>query len=549
MSRSCPHCQSAVSPKSRFCPSCGTTLAALTEQSPTEELRRTVQTETAHVSSDASDTATTEVLATQIAGGATNPRQPIAAVVDRESSRERLRSQQTPATSDDARAPHEPASVWLNFSRVLIAGHASMFELRFSNHEPVALENVELVFESRGLSAPIIVAWRRVVPGAKIQRIVEIDPARPGNFVLQIGVTWDTGGQRVAYRGQRPLRINQSPDASNIVINIGDIQCNAGGGANANLGAEYGDVHISNLLGGNSIKTLNDLLDLELPEKFQRVPLSLDYELSMAAVRETTAGSARALTIPPTLLATAKPAKVCGLEPADGVEQLLPLRLVARDTFKVGRSRADADFVAWLLPRGEANDERTLRVSKVHAIAQLRPDGFRLRDNNSANGTLLDGQRLGAEEPGLPLVSRARVGLGGGVELDVTCFDSDRPSAPEIRNLRHWAGPTAPAPWKRGAVRWEVAADQPHPLNSLWLLTDASFGASHSNPLVFAWPGVDEIQGRFHHFNGCFWIENASPAGAVLVDNIALKVGEIAPLASGQRLQIGSRIFRVAVSE
>ena len=84
-------------------------------------------------------------------------------------------------------------------------------------------------------------------------------------------------------------------------------------------------------------------------------------------------------------------------------------------------------------------------------------------------------------------------------------------------------------------------------LNSVWLLTDTAFGTNHANPLVLDWPELDEIQGRFHHYRGCFWIENTSENGLVRVDNLTLPPGSIAPLASGQLLRLGARTFRVNI--
>src|SRR5690606_23587878 len=96
-----------------------------------------------------------------------------------------------------------------------------------------------------------------------------------------------------------------------------------------------------------------------------------------------------------------------------------------------------------------------------------------------------------------------------------------------------------------GAVRFEVVADETQPLNALWLLSDASFGTSRSNAIPLADDALGEVQGRFHHYRGAFWIEALAENSAVQLDHLTLRPGEIAPLATGQRLRIGSRTWRL----
>lgn len=405
------------------------------------------------------------------------------------------------------------------------------------------LENGEFYVSSRGLADETISRFRRLAPGAKSDLLLEIEAARAGHFVLQIAVAWDQGGQRYAYRGQHALRIYKAPENSNIVINISDIQSNTGGGANQALGAEYGDIQISNLIAKGAIKTVNDLLDLELPENFQRVDLELDYEISRQDLGARAAHRPGGLQIPPVLLATVQPAGQCTMETVGAGAPPLPFRLVARPQYKLGRARADADFVAWVLPRSSGNDEKTMRVSKVQAVAEATPAGVILRDAASANGTLFDGVPL--DENGTSLPRQGRLLLAGAVEVDFVRLAPAADKDPALGNARAWMGPAAtPAP-QRGAVRFEVVASEEQPLNAVWLLTDASFGTSRSNAIALADESLAEVQGRFHHYRGCFWIETLVDNSAVQLDRLTLRPGEFAPLATGQQLRIGSRIWRL----
>ncbi|MDI1337981.1 MAG: hypothetical protein PSU94_17505 [Lacunisphaera sp.] len=561
MPRACPTCQSAVSPRSRFCPTCGGALPASEETSVATALSnpssaggpQSISTPaplpaTASVSSVAAPSSSAPAPSVSSASPVSAP--PVAASLSsapvstaplpKEKSASPFAPRRTRAPFGPELCPIEVA---VNFSRMLVAGHATTMELRVGNTEPQSLEHLEISLESRGFSDPATATWRRLVPGQPPAKIIEVEPARAGNFVLQVAATWESGGQRFAYRGQRAMRVLQAPESGNIQISIGDIQGNAGTGANQGLGADYGDVSISNLLGG--IKTLNDLLELELPEKFHAVPLELDYEVSRKAFDLHKRQIGEALRIPPALLGTVQPGTICTFEPADGSALPVPFRLVARPQLRLGRARAEADFVAWLLPRNPANDERSMRVGKIHTVAETRPEGLLIRDNASANGTVLDGQML--DQSGTVLERRGRLVLGGAVEVEIARFDSSRPGEPPITNARNWNGPAHQAPRLRGAARCEVLATEPQPLNTAWIFTDAAFGTSRSNPIVLEWTELAEIQGRFHHYRGCFWLENLAENGVVRVDSHSLHPGEIVPLATGQHVALGSRTFRLKV--
>lgn len=559
MSRTCPSCQAALTPKSRFCPVCGTASNPVAE---------TVEHPTG--------------VATQVSRGSSGPESTAAAPVETKAEPVTTPSRSIPAPAPQsvpaslpprpvapppAPAPAAPASVpafvassspsrltrspfgegecpfalYVNFNHALVDGNVSTIGFRVVNEGVTPIENAEIYVSSRGLQGESLLRVRRLAPTAKSDLLAEVEAARSGNFILQLAVAWDQGGQRYAFRGQRPLRIYKTPENSNVVINISDINSNTGGGANQALGAEYGDVQISNLIEKGAIKTLNDLLEIELPDNFQRIPLELDYEVSHInmAVRGATGG----LRIPPGHLATVQPATVCTFEPVGVPEPPLPFRLVARPQFRLGRARADADFVSWVLPRNASNDEKSKRVSKVQAIAELTADGIVIRDNASANGTLFDNVPL--DDKGTTLPRQGRLLLAGAVEVDFDRIAPASEAGPVIANLRQWAGPDAAPLPQRGAVRFEVVSSDAQPLNAFWLLSDASFGTSRSNAVSLADPTLAEVQGRIHHFRGCFWIETTANNSAVQVDHTTLRPGEIVPLASGQQLRLGSRTWRL----
>ena len=492
---SCPSCQARVAPRARFCPACGAGLA----------------------------------------GGASSPGGPPPAL---------------PPSGPDDVAPHavpalpEPALA-LHFPHLRIAGYASTATIRVTNPAAAALDRVEVTLESRALAAPASLRFARLAPGQTTERMVELEPERAGDFVLQVCVSFEEAGLRRSFRGPLPFKVLKEPD-SKIDIRIGDIQSNAGTGANAGLGAEYGDVSISNLLGGANIRSLNDLLEFRLPEKFTPVRLELDHELSCRALAVDADARRRPLRIPPALLGAVQPGTRCILRETGGAGR--ELRLVSRPQLRAGRARAEADLVTWFWPRDAAADERTLRVSKLHAVLQASPAAITIRDAGSANGTQCDGQPVGSSDAeAATLAHRSLLTFGGDFQLEAEIDEGGDAPPPAIANAASWAGPAGAPAGRRGSVRFTPRATGPGPCTTVWLFSAAAFGTSRANGIRLEEPALDEIQGRFHHHRGCFWLENSSGNRAVAVNGAPLAAGEIAPLSTGATVALGAASYRVEI--
>jgi hypothetical protein len=441
-----------------------------------------------------------------------------------------------------------PLGVSLNFDRILVERNPSTLEILIENRTSQILQNVEILLESpRTLHSPLRVGSRKLAPGQSIRRRLEIEPSRPGNFVLQGSVMLDQGGEKQSFIANRALRVNAIPDASQVTVNIGDIQSNRGGGSNANLGAEYGEVNISNLVDGKTIRTLNDLLDLELPERFEPLELELDYQLSLASISVAREGLSRTLRIPPHLLPISQPGKSLRLTPTDGSDY--SLTLVGRREFSLGKSRHESDFATWFWPRSPENDELTLRISKKHLVAKVNDLGeLSIRDNGGQNGDSRYNDHFLSKGEAIAIDRRGVLTLATKYVIDLLHLPSRLPKeGPSISNLRLWHGPEPQKYPFSGAVRFNPTSCKQTPFQSIWLLSDGEFGTSQSNPIVLDAMGLAEIQGRFLYYRGCFWLENAVENSAVDLDGRPLLAADIAPLASGQLLRLGSGSYRVEI--
>jgi hypothetical protein len=238
------------------------------------------------------------------------------------------------------------------------------------------------------------------------------------------------------------------------------------------------------------------------------------------------------------------------LEPVDGTAatQNREIRLVARPSFCLGRAREEADFLTWFWPRNEANDQKTRRISKKHCILSVQDIKIRVRDNETSNHTALGGQELTSKD-GEPLERRGILKIADVYSLDITPFASNTPEGPAIANLRNWSGnKTETSATVRGSVRFIPMTPLVLPQNSTWLLTDGAFGTSRANPIIVDLKGLAEIQGRFYHHFGAFWMESSVNNGAVNVNGTKLEPGFIVPLVTGQTVKFGESTFKVTVT-
>jgi hypothetical protein len=439
-----------------------------------------------------------------------------------------------------------PLRVLLNFNHVVVAGHPSTFQMIVENTGATDLKQIEILMESRGLEQPARKVLPKLAPAQSQRHLFEIEPIRSGNFALQCTIKCQEDVKQIALVGSRSLRINEAPGTSNIVISMKNLKGNSA----AAEAASGGEPHLGSLVPAGTIRTLNDLLDLELAENFEPLELTLDYEVSMRALAHEEAGGRKRLQIPGSFLNQAQEGTLLKLEPVDAAPQVgnCEIRLVARPGFCLGRSREEADFLTWFWPRNELNDQKTRRISKKHCILAVQGLKIHVRDNDTSNRTTLDGHELTAKD-GEPLERRGILKIAEIYSLDITPFSSNAPEGPAIANLRNWSGAqTETAALIRGSVRFIPMTPQVLPQNSTWLLTDGAFGTSRANPIIVDVRGLAEIQGRFHHYLGGFWIESSVDNGAVHINGARLEPGFIVPLVTGQTVKFGESTFRVAIA-
>ena len=258
------------------------------------------------------------------------------------------------------------------------------------------------------------------------------------------------------------------------------------------------------------------------------------------------------LMIPPELLNVAQPGRALRLNRV-GVETPEQVAVYVGSSFRIGRL-GHVEFVTRFLPRNKANDTKSKRLSKVHVTAKCQEkqillfdgDGRRKETSSSANGSTFQGKPLSATSP-LPLVESGELQLARVYSISVISLLRETNEVPVIVNLNDWTGPIAENASSLNGVIVFIPNERSDVDVTLWLFSAATFGVSGSS-LDFTLPGSGPTIGALRYFGGCFWIEQKSTA-ALLVNDLRLAIGEIAPLMTGQSVEVNGIKYVVNIED
>ena len=285
--------------------------------------------------------------------------------------------------------------------------------------------------------------------------------------------------------------------------------------------------------------TTDSAQDLERTMAAKRAPNPIDEPAVQA--------EGPALQIPPPFINVVAPGTILKLTPLaspGGGQTTHAIHLVSRKMLKLGRTITDGFFPTYFLPRSKENDEQSRRLGHWHCSLELRDENIWVVDNHATNLTYLD--RMLISEA--PFLGRAIIGLAHSYFIEAMPFESTHPKGPVISNIEAWAGPPDQhSNFPFGSVRLTPVSCEQVVHDAVWLFTDGTFGTGRNNPIVIAATGLGEVQGRFHYWRGCFWLENSLNNNAIRVNGSELNSNGIVPMAGGQTIHFGSMAFLVDV--
>jgi serine/threonine protein kinase len=254
------------------------------------------------------------------------------------------------------------------------------------------------------------------------------------------------------------------------------------------------------------------------------------------------------LTIPVELLSVAQPGTLLRLNRIEA-ESRSAIVVWVGDTFRIGRA-SEAQLVTRFLPRNKTNDIETKRLSTIHVTVKSEGCELLLFDGSaikpSTNGSAFNGKALSAQKP-IRLIEPGELKLANTYSIRMIPLLEESNGAPAIANLEGWRGPNNDNDRNtslRGAVLF-MANEKSDAGLTVWLFSTAAFGSSTVSPIDFT---SSAKIAALRYFRGCFWVEQRSTE-SLLLNGLALGRGEIAPLATGQTLEVKGSKYAVEIED
>jgi hypothetical protein len=258
---------------------------------------------------------------------------------------------------------------------------------------------------------------------------------------------------------------------------------------------------------------------------------------------------ARELQIPAAFLSTVQSGTILRLTASDN--SYAPIQLIARPSFRIGRSLYHADFVTRLMPETAENEKLTKELGRVHAVAELLDGRMSLQDGNggqpSVNGSSFNGQPLRHDQPTF-FESRGVLALYCNYEVEIIPLLGSSDLGLTIANEANWPGPTGRKPTIQGGVIFNPLRGQVALRDTAWIFSRLDFAISPTGALAWLEAGSPQAEAAFVFYRKQFWLANfvAGP-GVLYFNHTRIENDQIVPLYSGQPLQIGSRSYLVEI--
>lgn len=207
--------------------------------------------------------------------------------------------------------------------------------------------------------------------------------------------------------------------------------------------------------------------------------------------------------------------------------------LVGEETMILGRSAADADFIAQFRPRSNMNDARSRRVSRAQTKAQIKDGKLVLEESVAVNPSVLqDAPIPGFAQAELPV----NFLLAGEYPMEVRAMPSDYDKGREVsgwgdvENGRLQGGIIL-RPGGSGVLLCEAAV----------VFSDVGLHFSKSGrPWLRADASAMPVA-RVHRFAGQFWLEPIEPSVVAIASGteVRTKAHDMVLLTEGSKVRLG----------
>jgi hypothetical protein len=238
----------------------------------------------------------------------------------------------------------------------------------------------------------------------------------------------------------------------------------------------------------------------------------------------------------------------------------VPVHLVARPRFLLGRRRASVDFVTWFLPETTENQEKTDTISRVNTTFSLKgsqimvQDGEVLEDGKtkaSAFGTIIDGQPITTAIP-LNFNKERRLKLGQfAYELAALQLAAVAPEGPLAKSDATLSTmPTLVLPKRPlGCLRFLPLSCRDVRIVAVWMFSEATLGSGAQCAVKLDAADLPPIAVRFHHWQDGFWLEVPFGGSSMAaLDGRRLAAGDVLPLQAAHEFRLGELNYDIRIS-
>jgi len=431
----------------------------------------------------------------------------------------------------------------VNTNQFYMQGYSGVIDIKLENQSDNSFDSIKVEVSSDLLGRSE--HWScRLEPCKSVEKRFSAKPADAGVKLVQFRINARQADSVYAYWAETTLLVlPKVEDVKDIQIQADNLVNLGQDSEKFNIGGII-DLHIDEMIKRNKIRTAYDFMMeyRKLPPNFEMLELEFDPDRSEQLTRSLTVSKTADKHILDSGRGSLTDTASLQIESKDKPQNIV---LVAKPVVTIGRSKKN-DIVTRILPRSVENDMKSRKMSAAHCQIDLTDKGLFIKDNDSANGTLLDGKTV--DSNGRQIKGAAKeVELAGVLSMAVGC-------------VAHRQGPSGAAyeqildePLGR---LWETAAKAG--LNSVTLKRLNNLGADDENgcesyclvyriatvgsrphcSISFADKGLEPVHAAILYLADRFYLENLSELTDVVVNDVTLSKNQLTPLSFGDRIRI-----------
>jgi hypothetical protein len=443
------------------------------------------------------------------------------------------------ACDDEGRPP--AVTLEINDNHFYMTGMAAVLDFRFVNRTDRPLSNVCLT-----VSGQLIGAARqctvRLPARRNARQYVQLVLGAPGEMAVDLSLTYELDGEPFCWTVQALLMVLARPDnLQSLVVQIDQSVRSEGGGK---IFGSSINQEAKQIISEGLVKDVNQIMQRSFRDHWTSLPLMFDED----ETRRRRESSVRPVKVVSALAHRRAPMDRAAIISSD--EPDAPrVCLLGIPQVRLGRSRSNTDISLVVLPRSPENDKLSFMISGhkgPHCVLSLRPEGLFLADQDTMNGTELNGHAVRGEAK-VPLDRASDVDVAKALRLRLIPF-LETDDQVEVDPKRH-------GDLGLPDDLWQTAARLK--LRSLMIRRVDNLAEHEKYLVVYRWANVGRGAGseilipdptaglrrahvRIIRLGGQFWLESLVQDKGVTADGINVPRGQACPLALGMKVTFGN---------